>query len=296
MKEITVVCIALLAFIANARAGSAAPLLEKYQTLAAQLQQNAFKQPLVLDSVETPDRLTGDVYAVVAYPFDVVSAALNNPQHWCDVLSLHFNTKYCRPQVKAQAKGQGSELLVRMGTKKPQALSQTESLTLQYAALDATPQYLRIQLDSKDGPMGTSDYRILLEAVPLPKGATFLHLTYSYSTGVIGRLAMQTYLMTIGHDKVGFTEMGKSANGETVYVGGVRGVAERNTMRYYLAIDALLESMSLPPASQFESRLQSWFSATERYPRQLHELGRSEYVSMKRAERARQLRDTNQWP
>ena len=280
-------CIALLTWTANAEAGSAASLLATYQTLAPRLQQNAFKQPLVLDSVETQRRLTGDVHAVVAYPFNVVSATLNNPQHWCDVISLHFNTKYCRPSAKTQ----GSQLLVRMGTKRPQELSQTEALTLQYTALDATPQYLHIQLDAKDGPMGTSDYRIVLEAVPLPNGTTFLHLTYSYGTGFAGRMAMQTYLLTIGRGKVGFTEVGKRTNGEAVYVDGVRGVVERNTMRYYLAIDALLESTRLPPASQFEKRLQSWFSATERYPLQLHELDRGEYVDMKRAEHIRDMVD-----
>jgi len=285
MKNLTVVCIALLAFTANARAGSAAPLLAKYQTLAARLQQNAFKQPLVLDSVETQNRLSGDVHAVVAFPFNVVTAALNNPQHWCDVISLHPNTKYCRPIVKPQ----GSQLLVRMGKKTPQELSQTEQLALEYAALDATPQYLRIQLDAKDGPMGTSAYQIVLEAVPLPNGTTFLHLSYAYGTSLAGRLAMRTYLMTAGRGKVGFTETGKRANGEVVYIGGERGVAERNIMRYYLAIDALLSGLRLPIASQFEKRLQSWFSATERYPRQLRELDRGEYVAMKRAEHAREI-------
>jgi hypothetical protein len=293
MKKIAVICIAMLAFAANANAnagtGSAAPLLAKYQALAPQLQQNVFKQPLVLDSVEAKNRLTGDVHAVVAYPFNVVSSALNNPQHWCDVLSLHFNTKYCRSKGTAQ----GSQLLVRMGKKTPQALSQTEPLAFDYTAVEATPQYLRIQLDAKDGPIGTSDYQIVLEAVPLPNGSTFLHLAYSYDTSLAARLATKTYLMTIGRGKVGFTEVGKRENGGAVYIGGERGVAERNIMRYYLAIDALLASLRLPAASQFEQRLQNWFAATERYPLQLHELDRDAYLVMKRAEHTRELQDPN---
>ncbi len=289
MKKIAVICITMLAFAANASTGSAAPLLAKYQALVPQLQQNVFKQPLVLDSVEAKNRLTGDVHAVVAYPFSVVSSALNNPQHWCDVLSLHFNTKYCRSKVAAQ----GSQLLVRMGKKTPQALSQTEPLAFDYTAVEATPQYLRIQLDAKDGPIGTSDYQIVLEAVPLPNGSTFLHLAYSYDTSLAARLATKTYLMTIGRGKVGFTEVGKRENGGAVYIGGERGVAERNIMRYYLAIDALLASLRLPAASQFEQRLQNWFAATERYPLQLHELDRDAYLSMKRAEHTRELQDAN---
>ena len=43
--------------------------------------------------------------------------------------------------------------------------------------------------------MGTSDYRIQVEAVALPNAMTFLHLTYSYGFNFMGRLAMQTYLV-----------------------------------------------------------------------------------------------------
>ena len=59
-------------------------------------------------------------------------------------------------------------------------------------------------------------------------------------------------------------------------------------MRYYLAIDAFLESTGAAPAAQLERRLQTWFAATEQYPRQLHEVDRAEYLKMKRAESLRQ--------
>ena len=42
------------------------------------------------------------------------------------------------------------------------------------------------------------------------------------------------------------------------------------------------------PAAQLEQRLQSWFRASERYPRQLHEMDREAYLVMKRAEHLRQ--------
>jgi hypothetical protein len=34
--------------------------------------------------------------------------------------------------------------------------------------------------------LGTSNYRIGLEAVPLPDNQSFLHLTFSYSMGLMG--------------------------------------------------------------------------------------------------------------
>ena len=72
------------------------------------------------------------------------------------------------------------------------------------------------------------------------------------------------------------------------YIGGVRGVVERNTMRYYLAIDAYLGALSTAPLKQFEKRLQAWFASNEKYPRQLHEVDRATYLDMKRREYLRQ--------
>jgi hypothetical protein len=124
-------------------------------------------------------------------------------------------------------------------------------------------------------------------AVPLGTGRTFLHLSYSYAYGLAGRVALQAYLATAGASKVGFTVAGRDGNGQPIYIGGVRGAIERNVMRYYLAIDAHLASMGAPPGQQLEKRIETWFDATERYPRQLHEMDRATYLAMKRGESER---------
>ena len=252
--------------------------------LEQQLQNNPFGQPLVLQSSETAKDLTGDIYAVVPYPFATVSTGMRSPEHWCEVMILHVNTKYCH----AVAGPQSTTLRVNIGKKTPQAIADTTRVDFRYRETASSPTYFAIKLTAKDGPLGTSNYRIVLEAVELPGNRTFLHLTYAYGVGFAGRLAMQTYLATLGAGKVGFTRAGQSADGQTGYVAGVRGVVERNTMRYYLAIDSFLASQREPPAAQFEQRLQAWFSAVERYPRQLHEIDRSDYLAMKRAEVLRQ--------
>jgi hypothetical protein len=136
--------------------------------------------------------------------------------------------------------------------------------------------------------VGTRDYRITLEAVPLDKGRTFMHLSYSYVIGGMGRFAMQAYLSTAGAHKVGFSVTGKDENGQPIYIGGVRGALERNVMRYYLAIDAHLVSLGAPPEQQLEKRLDTWFNSSERYAKQLHEMDRSEYIALKRSEFGRQ--------
>jgi hypothetical protein len=111
---------------------------------------------------------------------------------------------------------------------------------------------------------------------------------YAYGYGTAARIAMKAYLATVGSGKVGFSVVGKDEEGKPQYVGGVLGVVERNTMRYYLAIDAYLDSLALPAGEQQDKRLRDWFAATERYARQLHELNENEYLTMKKSEVARQ--------
>jgi hypothetical protein len=182
----------------------------------------------------------------------------------------------------------GVTLRINIGRKTPEELADTSRLEFHYSVAAAASGYIEIVLDAKDGPLGTSNYRIMLEMMPLANDKTFLHLTYSYAVNFAGRLAMQTYLGTLGSGKVGFTASGTEADGQTDYIGGVRGLVERNTMRYYLAIDSYLGSAGATPAAQLEHRLQSWFAAVERYPRQLHEIDRGAYLEMKRAEYLRQ--------
>lgn len=150
------------------------------------------------------------------------------------------------------------------------------------------PLYMESSEASGAGPLGTRDYRVMLEAVPVDGGRTFIHFTYSYAYGLAGRLAMQAYLGTVGSGKVGFTVVGVQADGRPLHIGGMRGLAERNTMRYYLAIEAFLGALSAPPQARREKSMRDWFSSVERYPRQLHELERSEYLHMKRREYLRQ--------
>jgi hypothetical protein len=115
-----------------------------------------------------------------------------------------------------------------------------------------------------------------------------MHFTYAYSFGLTGKLAMKTYLATIGRDKVGFTINGKLPDGNNQYIQGVRGIVERNTMRYYLAIDAYLAGLKLPAENQLEWRLQQWYRSTEQYAIQLHEVELIDYLDMKHSEYERQ--------
>jgi hypothetical protein len=169
----------------------------------------------------------------------------------------------------------------------PQEIDEAALVSLVHHTAASMPGYVRLELLSREGPMGTSDYRITLEALALPEDKTLLHLTYAYTFNGLARMAMQAYLGTIARDKIGFTITGQ-ADGKPVFIGGLRGHVERNTMRYFLAIESTLATMHLPASTRVEQRLQAWFDAAERYPRQLHERERDAYLQMKRDEIARQ--------
>ena len=267
-----------------AGAQDAASLKGRHEALRATLARNAFQRPLVLESRERENGLQGDIYARIEMPMTAVAPALTGIDHWCEILMLHLNVKQCR----AGDSKAGDALQLVIGQKHDQALDQAYRVEFAYRVLASTPDYLQVQLTADEGPVGTHDYRIVLEVAALDARRSFLHLSYAYGVGMMARVAMQGYLATIGRDKVGFSIVGRKANGSPLYIASTRGVIERNTMRYYLAIDAYLGALSLPPAQRFEKRLADWHSGVERYPLQLHELERSEYLGLKREQLRRQ--------
>ena len=264
---------ALLVFgSVQAEPDPALALRERHTQLAPQLQHSPFQKPLQLESSETSTQLQGGIDAVMLQPFALVREQLQRPAAWCEILMLHINTKQCT--------NDGNSLAVHIGRKHDQPLESAYRVAFTLQPQAASSGYLDMRLSADSGPFSTRDYRIQLQAIPLDGGSkTFLHLRYAYGYGFAAKLAMQGYLATIGANKVGFTKTGSMG-----YIGGMRGAVERNTMRYYLAIDAYLASLAVPEAQQRTRRLEAWFTATEQYARQLHELDRADYLAMKRNE------------
>ncbi len=289
IELLAAICLTLtLAFfspaaVADSEQTAATALRAKQEELAPRLKKNQFNRPIYLHSEELANQLKGDIYALIDAPFEAVSLSLAEAENWCDVLILHLNTKYCKTTQRNGSK----KLLVSIGKKTYEELDQVFPIEFSFLPTQSTPEFFDISLAAKSGPLGTSDYRIQLEATAIKGGGTFLHLKYSYAYNYFGLIAMQTYLATIGRGKVGFTQTHQPPGTPPDYISGMRGVVERNTMRYYLAIEAYLNSLASPRKEQFERRLERWFSATETYHRQLHEIDRDDYLSMKQQEYAR---------
>jgi hypothetical protein len=265
-----------LALVGAAHAQDAAGLHARFEALQDKLAHNAYGRPLVLQSTQTSDHLEGEVYARVDQPYAMVQKGLQGTQNWCGILILHLNVKMCHALPNG--------LDMALGRKYDQPVEDAYRLHFDYKPVADGADYLKTELTSADGPLGTKDYRIAVEAAPLDAGHTMLHMSYAYGFGFTARVAMNTYLATVGADKVGFSVSGSDSDGKPTYVGGVRGLVERNTMRYYLAID---DYVSAPAPGQLDQRLATWFDATERYPRQLHEMERADYLAMKKDEAKR---------
>ncbi len=272
-----------LALSPAAFAQDAATLKARYAALQDKFANNQFGRPLVLESKETSGDLKGDVYAIVDYPYSMVQQALVSPDHWCDILILHLNVKRCKA-----SSGTPKTIQLNVGRKFDQPIEDAYELDFKYRVGASTADYLQVLLSADQGPLSTKNYRIQVEAVPIEPKRTVIHMSYAYGYGFAARMAMQTYLATLGSAKVGFTVVDKTADGKPVYQTGVLGLLERNTMRYYLAIDAYLSAYGLPAAEQPETRIREWYASTERYAQQLHEMDQTEYLEMKRKEMRRQ--------
>ena len=254
----------------------ATALRQQYMTLRALPGQAPLGPTLVLQASQSPGRVQGDVYAVVDRPYEQVRPALDRIDRWCRLLTLNLVVKYCR----AAGGGAESSLTIGVAPRQVTSLSRVNWLRFVFAAPRDNDQYLEVVLSAPQGPFGTSDYRMRVEVTPV-EGRSLLHLHYAYSFGLAADLALKTYLTTLGRDKVGFSVVDRQADGQPIYVKGLRGIVERDVMRYFLAIEAYLGAQRLPPQEQLARSLQDWFDAAERYPRQLHEIERGEYLEMK---------------
>jgi hypothetical protein len=271
------------AFADTTRTDAAAALHARYFALSQKLESSAIQRGLYLESVDSSRAPRGDAYAVIDYPFATVAAAFAKPANWCESMILHLNVQYCR----ANTTGGRPLLSAAVGKNTNQPLDDTHRINFIYKITASTAEFLGVELMAKEGPFGTSNYRIALELIPLPDQRAFMHIQYSYTQGAMARYASSVYFSTTGRDKVGFTWI--KGDGDAPHlVRGTRGALERNTMRYYLAFEAYLRSLSSPEPQRFEQSLEIWFADTERFARQLREIKHDDYIAMKRDQYLRQ--------
>ncbi len=260
-------------------------LLEKYSFIKTELAKNQFGVPLYLLSKAEARQQLADLYGIFDYPFSDIREALNSPADWCDIIPLDLNIKAC---TFARENGQW-HLTLYAGRKYYQSPGEAYKLNFKFQVAVERPDYLDVTLDAEKGPFLTEDYRIRLEAVPLGAAKSFVHFSYAYRYGLLAGLATKSYFATIGRNKRGFSVVASDKDGKPIYAGGPRGAVERNAVRYYLALQAYMDTLKFPENERFKKRLGRWFTLTERYPEQLYEMSRDEYLDSKKREHENQL-------
>lgn len=266
-------------------------LQDRYQELKPKLAANAYGVPMQLESDTAKGSLIGNVYGIVRHPFESVRAALTKPANWCRIAPQHFNIKACTYQPIDNT----CQLNFYAGRKFYEHPEQVFRLNYTWQPAPYQADYFHLVLSAGQGPLDTRDYRIVAEAIPLNEESTFIRFSYSWKYGAWSRLAMNTYLATLGGNKTGLTVLSTDEQGQPIYINGMAAVAERNALRYYLAIQAFLDTSNVQPDQRLLSRLNSWFDMTAQY-RQLFEMDRQDYLSIKTREEQDQQRLQSQLP
>ena len=260
-------------------------LFEKCREIETKSAKGDYGIPICIESFEEGDVFRGEVYGIIEHPFKTVGDALIAPRNWCDMVSVHYNVKACTWRRSMDQ----YFLTFYSGPKTYQAPEDAYQLDFDFRVIEHTSDYVKLLLTADEGPFGTKDYRIEFEAMPAEKSKTIAHFSYSYRSGFSARLAIKIYYQTIAYDKVGFTVIKTDEQGNPVYVGGTKGMIERNAVRYYLAIRAYLDTLSYPGDERFEQRISRWYDLTDPYRRQLFELNKADYLRCKKRERQNQI-------
>lgn len=241
--------------------------------------------PFQVRSWEKDGLLVAEIDGLLDYPFSRIAGALTRPEAWCEFIPLVFNIKSCTHEERQER----TLLTLYIGRKFYDPPEDALRLVYRFQVREQDPNRFRVDLLAPEGPHGTRDYRIEVEARSCADGRTAIRMHSSFRPSLRSDLATRAYLATLGQGKVGFSVRGEEGN-RPVYVGGVKGIVERNAMRYYLALKAFLDTIDLPVGKRFEARLHAWYSMTEIYRRQLYEMERKVYLDTKRDERKNQLR------
>ena len=241
----------LLALLLAGKAWAETSLLERYQELRNGAGTMLPGTTICLTSSDEGKELSAEVSSIIHHPFEMVVSSLEKAENWCQFMPLHFNIKACTYQSR-----EGRKLLtLYSGRKTYQSPDDSYEMTYRFEASRNDQSHLSLKLRADHGPVNTKDYRLEVKAQRDEEG-TLLHIYSSSRPSTLSSILTHGYLSTLGRDKVGFSRI--QQNGEWRLVQGVRGVIERNVMRYHLAVDSFLSTQPLPETSRHTAALTTW--------------------------------------
>lgn len=267
----------------GADAGASPDRLLSNAALWQRLATSPFGEPLYVESEEQDESLRVNVYGLFHQSFTATSKALTSSTEWCEFTPLHNGISACVHGPATPTTWLTFHLKARAGT----PLANAYEWRYGFRVMERSEDYVRVELDAPTGPLDTRDFRIVLEAVPHADG-TLVQIRVSYQPSALSKTILSAYTNTFGRRRQGFTVVGQDKEGKALYARGRRALFERVVMRGYLALEAYLDTLYTPEAKRFDARLERWLELTQRYPRQLHDIDREDYLRSKRREREQQ--------
>jgi len=261
-------------------------LIAKYHKVEKELEKSPFAIPFYVESAVSKNASRVDIYGTVKHPVDIVKDELLVPTNWCEIFLPHIKVGAC-----TYMKVNDTWLLnIYTVDKFSEPIEDAYQMKFEYRVSELQARYFDISLTAHKGPFHTKDHQVGLEAIPLSEGTTFIHLRYSYSYSSVAYVLMKLF----GGSRVGFSVTGTDINGNPVYVDGLRGTVERDVACYYLAILAYMDTLKIPAEQRFEKRISQWYDLTARFKKQLLEMKKEEYLTLKREGREgqRKLQET----
>lgn len=262
-----------------------AQLIEQYRDMVKTGSRLAASLPIYLKTVQKKNVLNVSLLGRIPFKYQDIAPVLAKPGSYCDFLPLLFNVKSCvipefNPVTRMKFYVAGKHYSAPITSYRIHAI---------FRLVDRTPEKIRIRLESQEDSLGKSDYDVDLVAVPMD-GETLLYVKSRYAPSRLTRMATNTYIKVFARDKPGFTEIRDPGSGKKRLITGFPAVIERSIVRAYFALEAYMLNFRLPSAKRFEACLKTWYDLNRPYKKQLYELGRDQYLMIKRRERKNQLR------
>lgn len=258
-------------------------LLRDYTNIATQLRRN--QDPFLVQSHVEGKSARGAVRGLFPSSFAAVQQVITSPNAWCNAIILHINVKAC---ITQHAPDNSTLLTVYIGDARYAAPENATAIRYTYHIRADQPDFVHVTLHAHTGPLGTANYAIDIQAITVEPSESFVHLTYAIELGFVARTLLRTYLATIGRNKVGFTLRANGAPQAPQYIGGIAGIVERNTMRYFFAFESYMANRDAPAEHRFVRSMHRWFDFTLKYKRQLYEIDRATYIAQKAQEQRNQ--------
>ncbi len=257
------------------------PLLDKYHEVEKELDKSSSTVSFHIESSANKNATRVDVYGIAKYPFEVVQNEFLAPANWCDIVLPQLDVRAC-----TYKKGNDTSMLdIYRVNKFSETLDEAYLMKFVYRVSAVPPAYFDVALTADEGPFHSKNHQFRLEAIPIQKNMTFIHLRYSFGYSALGYYLMKIF----GGAKIGFSITGTDSAGNPVYVGGLRGSAERDVVCYYLAMLACLDALKAPPGQRFDRRINRWYDLSARFKKQLFgELKKEEYLKYKSQDRESQ--------